>query len=218
MDVARTSAVPLIGGDRQQLTPSRHQQVRGSAPCRSSRHPSGRDMLNSAISPAFNSDTTHATGIREPRRLPGPGHHSGPTLHRHPRKALPSTCSTRGAGLGSRCVWSAPPRHRAPRRDGERVRDRRGRARALRAGRAEGARAGIFVGARHRFVRLPAGAIDPVHFEDTCYLGAGENGERGYRVLAQALQKTHRIAVDTFTWRGKTTPIAIRVNQDGLLL
>jgi hypothetical protein len=27
-----------------------------------------------------------------------------------------------------------------------------------------------------------------------------------------------RIAVGTFTWRGKTTPIAIRTHQDGLLL
>jgi DNA end-binding protein Ku len=62
---------------------------------------------------------------------------------------------------------------------------------------------------------VPEGAIDPVYFEDTYYLGAGD---RGYRVLAQALQKTHRIAVGTFTWRGKTAPIAIRVHQHGLLL
>jgi DNA end-binding protein Ku len=65
---------------------------------------------------------------------------------------------------------------------------------------------------------VPESAIDPVYFEDTYYLGAGKNGDRGYRVLAQALQKTRRIAVGTFTWRGKTTPIAIRVHQDGLLL
>ena len=65
---------------------------------------------------------------------------------------------------------------------------------------------------------VPAGAIDPVYFEDTYYLGAGKNGERGYRVLVQALEQTHRVAVGTFTWRGKTTPIAIRVHQDGLLL
>ena len=65
---------------------------------------------------------------------------------------------------------------------------------------------------------VPESAIDPVYFEDTYYLGAGKNGDRGYRVLVQALQKTRRIAVGTFTWRGKTTPIAIRVHQDGLLL
>jgi DNA end-binding protein Ku len=65
---------------------------------------------------------------------------------------------------------------------------------------------------------VPEDAVDPVYFEDTYYLGAGNNGERGYRVLVQAIQKTHRPAVGTFTWRGKTTPIAIRVHQDGLLL
>jgi DNA end-binding protein Ku len=65
---------------------------------------------------------------------------------------------------------------------------------------------------------IPERAIDPVYFENTYYLGAGKNGERGYRVLVQALEKTHRVAVGTFTWRGKTTPIAIRVHQDGLLL
>jgi DNA end-binding protein Ku len=65
---------------------------------------------------------------------------------------------------------------------------------------------------------VPERAIDPVYFEDTYYLGPGKNGERGYRVLVKALEKTHRVAVGTFTWRGKTTPIAIRVHQDGLLL
>jgi DNA end-binding protein Ku len=65
---------------------------------------------------------------------------------------------------------------------------------------------------------VPEGAVDPVYFEDTYYLGAGRNGERGYRVLVQALQQTKRVAVGTFTWRGNTTPIAIRVHQDGLLL
>ena len=64
----------------------------------------------------------------------------------------------------------------------------------------------------------PETAVDPVYFEDTYYLGAGKNGERGYRVLTEALRKTHRVAVGTFTWRGKTTPIAIRVHQNGLLL
>jgi DNA end-binding protein Ku len=65
---------------------------------------------------------------------------------------------------------------------------------------------------------VPENAIDPVCFEDTYYLGAGKHGERGYRVLVEALQHTHRIAVGTFTWHGKTTPIAIRAHQDGLLL
>jgi DNA end-binding protein Ku len=65
---------------------------------------------------------------------------------------------------------------------------------------------------------VPERAIDPVYFEDTYYLGAGKNGERGYRVLVAALRQTQRVAVGTFTWRGKTTPIAIRLHQDGLVL
>jgi DNA end-binding protein Ku len=65
---------------------------------------------------------------------------------------------------------------------------------------------------------VPERAVDPVYFENTYYLGAGKNGERGYRVLVQALERTKRVAVGTFTWRGKTTPIAIRVHQRGLLL
>ena len=65
---------------------------------------------------------------------------------------------------------------------------------------------------------VPERAIDPVYFEATYFLGAGKHGERGYRVLVQALEKTERVAVGTFTWRGKTTPIAIRRHQGGLLL
>ena len=34
---------------------------------------------------------------------------------------------------------------------------------------------------------VPEGAIDPVYLEDTSYLGAGKNGERGYRVLVGAV-------------------------------
>jgi non-homologous end joining protein Ku len=44
---------------------------------------------------------------------------------------------------------------------------------------------------------VPEGAIDPVSFEDTYYLGAGKNGGRGYRVLVQGLDQTKWAAVDT---------------------
>jgi hypothetical protein len=36
---------------------------------------------------------------------------------------------------------------------------------------------------------VPEGAVDPVYFEDTYYLGAGKNGDRGYRVLTQASRR-----------------------------
>jgi hypothetical protein len=56
-----------------------------------------------------------------------------------------------------------------------------------------------------------------VYFEDTYYLEADKNGERGYRVLTEALEKTKWIAVGTFTWRGKATPVAIRTRQEIVL-
>ena len=39
---------------------------------------------------------------------------------------------------------------------------------------------------------VPETAIDAVYFEDTYYLGAGKNGERGYRVLSQARRRDLR--------------------------
>jgi DNA end-binding protein Ku len=109
------------------------------------------------------------------------------------------------------------PRHRAARRDGERyeinkdeyVRFEPEELKALEQASSSALVIDSFV---------PEGAIDPVYFEDTYYVGAGKNGERGYCVLVVALQKTQRVAVGTFTWRGNTTPIAIRAHQDGLLL
>jgi len=50
-------------------------------------------------------------------------------------------------------------------------------------------------------------------------LGSRPNhGRLPYLVLVKALEKTHRVAVGTFTWRGETTPIAIRTHQNRLLL
>ena len=43
---------------------------------------------------------------------------------------------------------------------------------------------------------VPEGTIAPVYFENTSYLGAGKNGERGYRVLAEVLEKTKGVAVE----------------------
>ena len=65
---------------------------------------------------------------------------------------------------------------------------------------------------------VPEDAIDPVYFEDTYYLGAGKNGGAWVSAARGGAPSAHRIAVGTFTWRGQTTPIAIRVRQDGLLL
>ena len=65
---------------------------------------------------------------------------------------------------------------------------------------------------------VPAGAIDPLYVSRTYYLGSGKGGQTGYRLLAEGLRKTGRVGVGTFTWRGQSTPIAIRPRADGLVL
>src|SRR5919108_2861784 len=39
---------------------------------------------------------------------------------------------------------------------------------------------------------IPLSKIDPVYFESAYYLGAGEGGEKPYRLLADALAKSNR--------------------------
>jgi DNA end-binding protein Ku len=42
---------------------------------------------------------------------------------------------------------------------------------------------------------IPLSKIDPVYFESTYYLGAGEGGEKPYRLLADALAKSNRVSI-----------------------
>ena len=65
---------------------------------------------------------------------------------------------------------------------------------------------------------VPETAVDPVYFEDTYYLGAGKNRERGYRVLVRTLQQTHRNRGRHVYLARQTIPIGIRLHQEGLLL
>jgi DNA end-binding protein Ku len=66
------------------------------------------------------------------------------------------------------------------------------------------------------FVPLPR--VDPIYFERTYYLGPGKGGEKAYRLLAEAMAKTERVAVATFVMRGKESLVLIRPAQDGLVL
>ena len=62
---------------------------------------------------------------------------------------------------------------------------------------------------------VPETAVDPVYFEDTYYLGAGKNRERGYRVLVRTSNRRTGIAVGTFTWRGKRYRLASGCTRRG---
>ena len=65
---------------------------------------------------------------------------------------------------------------------------------------------------------LPLPQVDPIYFEKTYYLGPDKGGEKPYRLLADAMAKTNRVALAKFVMRGKENLVLIRAAQDGLLL
>jgi DNA end-binding protein Ku len=67
-----------------------------------------------------------------------------------------------------------------------------------------------------QFVPLPK--VDPIYFENTYYLGPDKGGEKAYRLLADAMAKTNRVALAKFVMRGKESLVLIRPSQDGLML
>jgi DNA end-binding protein Ku len=66
------------------------------------------------------------------------------------------------------------------------------------------------------FVPLPK--VDPIYFEKTYYLGPDKGGEKAYRLLADAMAKTERVALAKFVMRGKESLVLIRPAEDGLML
>ena len=63
---------------------------------------------------------------------------------------------------------------------------------------------------------VPAADIDPVFYEKTYYLGAGEKAKDAYRVLHDALERTGRAAIGRFTFHNREYVAAIRP-FDGVL-
>jgi DNA end-binding protein Ku len=65
---------------------------------------------------------------------------------------------------------------------------------------------------------VPLDRVDPIYFEKTYYLGPDKGGEKAYRLLADAMAKTDRVAVAKFVMRGKESLVLIRAAQGGLML
>jgi DNA end-binding protein Ku len=65
---------------------------------------------------------------------------------------------------------------------------------------------------------IPLSKIDPVYFESAYYLGAGEGGEKPYRLLADALAKSNRGAIAQLVSRGKEQLMLIRPYENGLIM
>ena len=60
--------------------------------------------------------------------------------------------------------------------------------------------------------------MDPVYFEDTYYLAADKGGEKPYRLLADAMAKSARVAIAALLSRGKEQLVLIRPYKNGLVL
>jgi DNA end-binding protein Ku len=65
---------------------------------------------------------------------------------------------------------------------------------------------------------LPLERVDPVHFEESYYLGAEANAAKAYRLLADAMSQSGRVALGRFTMRGKEHLVLIRPFGKGLML
>ena len=65
---------------------------------------------------------------------------------------------------------------------------------------------------------VPLDKVDPIFFEKTYYLGPEKGGEKPYRLLADAMAKSDRVALAKFVMRGKESLVLIRPAQGGLML
>ncbi len=65
---------------------------------------------------------------------------------------------------------------------------------------------------------VPLDQVDPIYFDKTYYLGPDKGGEKAYRLLADAMKDSGRVALAKFVMRGKENLVAIRASQKGLML
>jgi DNA end-binding protein Ku len=65
---------------------------------------------------------------------------------------------------------------------------------------------------------LPAEQVDRIYLEKTYFLGPDKGGERAYKLLAEALKKTSRVAIGQYAARGKQYLIMVRPLDGGLVM
>jgi DNA end-binding protein Ku len=65
---------------------------------------------------------------------------------------------------------------------------------------------------------VPLDQIDPIYFEKTYYLGPDKGGSKAYKLLADAMIKTGRVALAKYVMRGKESLVVIRPAQGGLMM
>jgi DNA end-binding protein Ku len=67
-----------------------------------------------------------------------------------------------------------------------------------------------------RFV--PLSSVDPIYYENTYFLGPEDRGEKPYRLLAEAMRQTERVALGSVVLRSKEQLVLLRPMDRGLVL
>ncbi|HKW41128.1 MAG TPA: Ku protein [Gemmatimonadales bacterium] len=65
---------------------------------------------------------------------------------------------------------------------------------------------------------VPAKQVDRVFVDKSYFLGPDKGGERAYRLLAEALKQTGRVAVGQYAARGKQYVVSVRPEAEGLVM
>lgn len=65
---------------------------------------------------------------------------------------------------------------------------------------------------------VPLASVDLLHVEKSYYLGPDKGGDKAYRLLTEAMQRTGKVAVGRWAARGKEQLILLRPHKSGLLL
>jgi DNA end-binding protein Ku len=65
---------------------------------------------------------------------------------------------------------------------------------------------------------VPAELVDPVYFERAYYLGPDKGGDKPYKLLAEAMRESERVALASYAARGKQYLVLLRPFEDGLLM
>jgi DNA end-binding protein Ku len=65
---------------------------------------------------------------------------------------------------------------------------------------------------------VPLASVDPIYIAKSQYLGPDKGGDKAYRLLAETMQHSGKIAVGRFFARGKDQLVLLRPYRGGLLL
>lgn len=65
---------------------------------------------------------------------------------------------------------------------------------------------------------IPLEKVDPLYFEKGYYLGPDKGGDKPYKLLSQAMEKTGRCALASYAARGKQYVVLLRPFEDGLVM